>query len=167
MYKRAMEGYVMLLGSHDLRTINARQNIGSSYFDMGDFAEAYKYFDEAIKSYEEHKFTGLPAYYTALTNLANVQTKMKHFDSARALFEKALHKQMHDEDLGQRHPDTIRTAFDYGEMLYIKKDYRHAVQYFDQALKGCQLTGIEDNQMTADALKRIQACIDFGHIEDF
>jgi len=166
LYKRALDGYTSHFGSGDSKTLNCIQNIASIYIDLKDFKAAKENLEIAVKGYESQGLDSFSGYYTALSNLAYAQAKLRHFDSAHVLFEKALKSQLQDKSLGERHPDTLRTYFNFGDMYFDKKDYRNALGYFNQAASGFELMGVVDNPMVDLARSRVQDCIDLGRIEE-
>ena len=125
------------------RKAQALVNIGSSYFEMGDYKESMDYFNEAIRIFKKIDH---PTFVSiVLTKIARVKMKQSNLDEAEQLLKEAL--------TGDIAPIAIANAnTKIGELYALKKDYNKADFYLTEGLNAATELKNLELQTQASAL---------------
>jgi tetratricopeptide (TPR) repeat protein len=94
MFKRALQGQELTLGSKHTLTLDTFQNLGILYYSQGKLAEAETMYTQALQGYEEAIGPAAVSSYipalSAMMKLGLLHSTKKEKNKARTMYEKAL-----------------------------------------------------------------------------
>ena len=127
-----LKPYIAILPKqHALLAANAMDNIGSKYFDLGDYAQAEKFFLEALGIKEKVLGKEHLDYATTLNNLGLLYSNMGDYTQAEKFYLEAL--SIKEKVLGKEHPNYATSLNNLG-LLYIDLgNYTQAEKYILEA----------------------------------
>jgi len=108
-------------------------NLGGSYWRMGDARAAIAYFEQALAIDREASGERHPAVATGLNNLGAAWQELGEPRKAMAYYEQAL--AINREVYGERHPDVATRLNNLGSAWYALGEHQKAIAYLEQALE--------------------------------
>lgn len=123
-YEKSIEHYLSVLQYvQSPRVIN---NIGTTFGDLGDMHEAYRYYKQAEESFDDPlNFRLLAIIYS---NIAECETSFGHYSEAQHYLELS-------QEQVRKFTKTEGTAYIFnalGNLAYVQGDYDTAIEYFKQ-----------------------------------
>lgn len=114
--------------------------VGIVYFNLNEFNKAQIYFETALKEYEKVE-EGFHTFYLnhiigrCLLNLKQYEGALKRLNIAETIIGKLKGiRELHFADLYQN----------FGELYYLKKEFKHSESYFEKALAYAEKSGLYD-----------------------
>ncbi|MCB4773630.1 MAG: tetratricopeptide repeat protein, partial [Sulfurovum sp.] len=141
------------LGENHPFTATSYNNIGSAWKSKGEYDEAMKYHEKALKIKlatlgENHPFTA-----TSYNNIGSAWKSKGEYDKAIEYHEKAL--KITCATLGENHPFTATSYNNIGSVWKSKGEYDKAIEYHEKALKITCATLGENHPSTATSYNNI------------
>lgn len=108
--------------------------IGNSYYEMGQFDKALKYYFQELELRRMYRFNPLNDDF--LDKLAKVYTALKDYNKALDYYKQALN--LYKKSSNKRKEETSSIIAQYnskiGLIYYLKKDYASALEYYNKSL---------------------------------
>lgn len=112
---------------------NTAYNLGAVYFVSKDFQQTCKYYDFALKIYTTEFGRNDPRSLRTMESLAAGYLAQEDFSAAEFLLREIAVTRA--QNLGQYHPDTLRTFFRLAVVLGKQGNYEEAEPYFKVVLQ--------------------------------
>lgn len=137
--------------------VNLFQDIAAIQDELGNTGEAFKYYQYARETLEQH-LTNLKAEKAEIiSNIGGIHDRTGNRDEALKHFEQAL--EIRQQLFGDLHPDTAASFNNIGTSYYEAKKYSEAIQYLQKAVETRkQLLG-DEHPDTNDSLYNLAVCL--------
>ena len=122
-----------LYGTEHEDTATSYNNIGSVYWNQGNYPKALDYYFKALEIREKVLGTDHPDTATTYNNIGAVYDAQGDYPKALEYYYKAL--EVREKKLGTDHPDTATTYNNIGGVYYAQGDYPKALEYYYKALE--------------------------------
>lgn len=131
-FNRAKGIYESILGSSNQRTLRSKINIAYANTEQANYEEALKELNEVKTIYETLYDNDHPEKAYIQTLIGSVHLKTGDYDLALVSQRSAL--QLYVGLFGEKHPDVANTYFLIGEIMRAKRDYKEAVDFYQQSV---------------------------------
>eukprot|EP00051_Salpingoeca_urceolata_P024106 m.420525 g.420525 ORF g.420525 m.420525 type:complete len:797 (-) comp20189_c0_seq14:457-2847(-) len=130
LYKRGLAIDLKTLGENHPETATSLSNIGSAFYNQGDYDNAIQYHEQSLairKTLGED-----PNLANSYDNLGSAYDSKGDYDKAIGFFNQALSIQL--KTLGEDHHDTAITYTNLGLAHKNKEEYDKAIDYYEKGL---------------------------------
>lgn len=126
-YRKAYDAYIKLGENQEVG--NCALSLGNTYYELGDFSEAYFFYMQSLNAYEQNgDWIGIAK---MENNLGTVAHEMGNLDEAEKHYFKAYGIYKEDGTLS----DQCRSLNNIGLILYDRKMYDSALVYFTEGIE--------------------------------
>lgn len=122
-----------LFGLENEEIAKSYNNLGSVYWQQGDYEKAFEYDSKALNIRKEVLGEEHPNTAESYNNIGSVYHKQGNYEKALAFHFKAL--AIREKTLGIDHPDTATSYSNIGEVYVEQSDYNKALEYHKKALE--------------------------------
>lgn len=136
-YTRARDGYTRLRGVEDENALKMSGMVASMLHKLGRQGEAIAEYRIVLEKKERVLGSGALSTLNTLSNFGDALRDNREWEEARKVMELSLLRKQQSAELGEDHPDTLRTLNNLGNLYFGGfKDYGKALGYFKRALEG-------------------------------
>jgi tetratricopeptide (TPR) repeat protein len=149
-----MEGYVRVLGSAHLGTIEATIELGAAYVAHGKLEHGIRLQQKVLASSDEILGKTHQWRFMAMSYLGTAYIRQNRVAEAIEVHTSALTDC--ESVLGPRHPRTLKLLRNLAEDLSCQSKWKEAIEFQEKALRGMQSTYGVDHRFTIEGLQKLE-----------
>ena len=107
-------------------------NIGTAYFELGDYKNAHKYFGKVLQKEKDLKIDGFHSTARIMFNIANTCRDLNKDAEARRFSREAY---LLRRELVETHPDTVKSLYQLAVIHHEQGMYIDAIEYYKKAFR--------------------------------
>jgi len=155
--RKSLSATERAFGPDHVRTARSQNSLALLLQDQGEYEEARRLFELALRIVEDELGPDHLSTATRLNNLAMLLQDQGAFEEARPLFERAL--RIREESLGPDHPETSVSLNNLAMLRYYHGDYEEAYSLFERAFRIDEAVLGPDHLSTATSVSNLASLL--------